>query len=323
VAEIRRFPFVRHLRSDPTAYVLRYRGGRLVQSGPGLAFWFRPLHTSLVEVPVDDRELQLHVHGRSADFQDIAVQAALTFRVDEPRTISGRIDFTIDPEQGSHVRTPLEQLAGLLTQLAQGFVWGHLVATPLATLLTSGVQELERRLREGFAADERAAGLGISVSAVSVLAVRPTPEVERALQTPELERVQAAADKATFERRAAAVEQERAISENELQNRIELARREEALVDQERLNGRKRAEADAEAQSVAARGEAARIAELSGARVGAERARIAVYRDTPVPLLHALALRDLARNLPAIEHLTVASDLLTPLLARLADGAGK
>lgn len=321
MAEIRRFPFVRHLRSDPTAFVLRYRSGRRIQHGRGIAFWFRPLGTSLVEVPVDDRELQLHLHGRSADFQDLALQAALTFRVEEPETLSARIDFAIDAEQGRHVRTPLEQLAGLLTQVAQGFVWGYLVATPLATLLTSGVDEVERRLREGFAGDERVTGLGIAVSAVSVLAVRPTPEVERALQTPELERVQAAADKATFERRAAAVEQERAIAENELQSRIELSRREESLVDQERLNDRKRAEAGAEAQAIAARGESARIAQVSSARVAAERERIAVYRDTPVPLLQALALRDLARNVPAIEHLAITPELLTPFLARLADGA--
>jgi regulator of protease activity HflC (stomatin/prohibitin superfamily) len=306
MAEIRRFPFVRHLRSDPASFVLRYRAGKLVERGRGLAFWFRPLRTSLVEVPVDDRELQLHLHGRSSDFQDIVVQAALTYRVDDPERLAGRIDFSIDPERGRHLRTPLEQLASLVTQIAQGFVWGYLVATPLATLLTSGVEEVGRRLVDGFAADGRVADLGVSVAAVSVLAVRPAPELERALQTPELERVQAAADKATFERRATAVEQERAIAENELQNRIELSRREESLVDQERLNGRKRAEAETEAQVIAARGESAKIA---------------VYRETPIEVLHALALRDFAQAVPPIEHLAITPELLTPLLARLAEGA--
>ena len=150
--------------------------------------------------------------------------------------------------------------------------------------------------------------------------MRPTPELERALQTPELERVQAAADKATFERRAAAVEQERAIGEHELQNRIEPARREEALVDQERLNSRKRAEAGAETEEIGARGEAARIGEVSGARVRAERERMDVLRSVPVPVLHALALRELAQNVRAVEHLAITPELVTPLLARLARG---
>jgi hypothetical protein len=38
-------------------------------------------------------------------------------------------------------------------------------------------------------------------------------------------------------------------------------------------------------------------------------------------VLHALALQDLARNAPPIEHLSITPELLTPLLSRLADGA--
>jgi regulator of protease activity HflC (stomatin/prohibitin superfamily) len=322
MAEIRSLPFVRHLRANPTAYVVRYSKGRPVARGPGLAFWFRPLSTAAVEVPVDDRELQLLFHGRSSDFQDITVQGAITYRVEEPETLASRVDFTLDLEHGRHVGSPLEQLAGLLTQIAQGFVWGYLAATPLATLVTDGVQEVERRLAEGFASDGRLRQLGVAVVSVNVLALRPTPELERALQTPELERVQAHADRATFERRAAAVEQERAIAENELQNRIELARREESLVDQERQNRRKRAETEAETTEIGTRAEAGRIAALSAADVEGERARMDVYTTVPLGVLHALALRELAANAPAIEHLAVTPDLLAPLVQRLA-GAGR
>jgi hypothetical protein len=123
MAEIRRYPFVRHLRANPSACVVRYRSGTPVARGPGLAFWFRSLSAAAVEVPIDDRELQFLFHGRSSDFQDIAVQGAVTYRVSEPETLAARLDFTIDLESGRHVGTPLEQLAGLLTQTAQGHVW--------------------------------------------------------------------------------------------------------------------------------------------------------------------------------------------------------
>ncbi len=233
MAEIRSYPLIRHLRAEPTSHVLRYRSGRLVGHGRGLAFWFRPLRTAAVEIPVDDRELEFHFSGRSSDFQDISVQGAVTYRVESPETLASRIDFALDLRTGRYRKKPLEQLAGLLTQIAQGFVWGYLVATPLETLLTTGVEEIARRLAEGFAVDPRLEEMGVAVVAVNVLAVRPTVELERALQVPELEKVQQLADKATFERRAAAVEQERAIGENELANRIGLARREEELVVQE------------------------------------------------------------------------------------------
>jgi hypothetical protein len=310
MAEIRRYASVRHLRAEPTSHVLRYRNGRLVAHGRGLAFWFRPLRTAVVEVPVDDRELEFHFSGRSADFQDISVQGAVTYRVESPETLASRIDFTLDLASGRYRRQPLEQLAGLLTQIAQGFVWGYLVATPLETLLTTGVDEIRRRLGAGFAGDPRLAEMGVVVSAVTVLAVRPTPELERALQVPELEKVQQLADKATFERRAAAVEQERAIGENELANRIELARREEQLVTQEGQNA-----------EIRARAEATEIEVVEAARVGAERARTEVYAGLPGPVLQALTLRELASNLPMIEHLTLAPELVTPLLSRLVASA--
>ncbi|CAM5386863.1 hypothetical protein STENM223S_01848 [Streptomyces tendae] len=57
-------------------------------------------------------------------------------------------------------------------------------------------------------------------------------------------------DRATYERRAVAVERERAIAENELASQIELARREEQLVDQRGTNTRREAEEKAAADGV-------------------------------------------------------------------------
>ena len=43
MAEIRNYGFLKHLRGEASAHILRYRRGRLAKSGRGLAFWFRPL----------------------------------------------------------------------------------------------------------------------------------------------------------------------------------------------------------------------------------------------------------------------------------------
>jgi hypothetical protein len=71
--------------------------------------------------------------------------------------------------------------------------------------------------------------------------------VEKALRTPAREKVQQEADRATYERRALAVERERAMCENELQSQIELARREQQLVTQPGANNRRKAEETAAA----------------------------------------------------------------------------
>ena len=58
------------------------------------------------------------------DFQDLAVQASVTFRVTDPSTACARIDFSLDPDTGRWRGTPLEQVAGLLTETAQQHVLG-------------------------------------------------------------------------------------------------------------------------------------------------------------------------------------------------------
>ncbi len=178
--------------------------------------------------------------------------------------------------------------------------------------------------------------------AVRVVALRPEPEVERALRTPAREQIQQEADRATYERRAVAVERERTIAENELASRIELARREEQLVEQRGTNARREAEESAAADAVRAEAEAARTvrladaeatrsvrlarAEAEGAReVGEARAQaqaawLRAHADAGVDgvtTLHALTGTRLAENLPRVENITISPDVLTGLLARL------
>ena len=90
MAYIRNFGFFAQLRSDASNHVIRYRNGRMRQSGRGLVFWFRPETASLAELPMDDREMALFVKGRSQDFQTVAVQGTLTWHVTEPELLASR-----------------------------------------------------------------------------------------------------------------------------------------------------------------------------------------------------------------------------------------
>ncbi len=328
MADITRYPFVRHLRSTATAHVLHVRNGRVVQGATGASFWFRPLSAVLSEVPVDDRELPLLFHARTADFQDVTVQMTLTFRVVDPTLAAARVDFSIDPGTGRWLGTPLDQVAGLLTESAQQHALDLLTTIDLATALTRGVAPIRQTVERGLAADLRLAETGVAVIGVRVVAVRPEADVERALQTPTRERVQQEADRATYERRALAVERERAIGENELANQIELARREEELVGQRGVNARREAEHAAAAAEVASEAQALRDQRSAQVRADAERlagaargeataAYLAAHAEIPADVLLAIAARELARNLPKVDSLVLTPDLLAPVLARL------
>src|SRR3954465_9511421 len=126
----RRFGF-RHLRGAPTVHTRHYRRGKLAHDGVGLSFWYRPLTAVVSEVPVDDRELPLLFHARTADFQDVTVQATLTYRVADPALAATRIDFSLDPDRGTWRGTPLDQVAGLLTETAQQHALDLLARTQL------------------------------------------------------------------------------------------------------------------------------------------------------------------------------------------------
>ncbi|WP_394436688.1 SPFH domain-containing protein [Streptomyces sp. SGAir0957] len=326
----RRFGW-RHLRAAPTAHVRHHRSGKLAHDGAGLSFWFRPLTAALSEVPVDDRELAMTFHARTVDFQDVAVQATVTYRIADPAVAAERLDFSVDPDTGVWRGAPLEQLGTLLTESAQQHALEVLARTPLAAALAEGVPAVRERVVQGLREEPRLPATGIEIVAVRVMAVRPEPEVERALRTPARELIQQEADRATYERRAVAVERERAIAENELASQIELARREEQLVEQRGANSRREAEEKAAADAVRVGAEAQRAvrlaqAEAEGARtVGEARAQaqaawLRVHGDVDVAVLHALTGTRLAENLPRIDSVTVSPDVLTGLLARLGAG---
>lgn len=328
MADITRRLGWRHLRGAPTAHIRHHRGGKLLHDGPGLSFWFRALTAALSEVPVDDRELAMTFRARTSDFQDVAVQATVTYRIGDPALAAARMDFSIDPDTGVWRGAPLEQLGTLLTETAQQHALDVLARTPLSSALVDGVTAVRERVAAGLDAEPRLPATGIEVAAVRVMALRPEPEVERALRTPAREQIQQEADRATYERRAVAVERERTIAENELASQIELARREEQLVEQRGTNARREAEEHAAADAVRAEAEATRSVRLAraeaegvravgDAKAQAQAAWLKVHEDVEVATLHALTGTRLAENLPNIDSLTISPDVLTGLLAKL------
>ena len=340
MADITRRLFLRHLRGAPTAYVRHVVRERVRHEGVGTSFWYRPLHAVLSEVPVDDRELPLLFHARTSDFADVTVQATVTYRMSDPALAATRLDFSIDPLRGGWRGQPLDQVATLLAELAQQPALDLLARVPLTEAL-AGIATVREAVATALAGDQRLVEIGASVVSSRVVAIRPEPEVERALQTPTREAVQQEADRASYARRAVAVEQERAIAENELQNKIELARREQQLVEQRGANDRRAAELESAAKLVTSQGQTDRArlaaeserareqARADGVRaVGlasaeAEVARLAAYRDVPESVLYALALEKLAGQLPQIGELTITPDVVTKLVGRLASGAAE
>ncbi len=323
MAEIRSYGLLRHLRSEASVHVTHYRKGRKRKAGRGLAFWFRPDGASIAEIPMDDRDMPFLFRGRSKDYQEVTAQGLITWRVADPEGLAERLDFTVDLKTGAYLAEPLDQVATLLTGLARQEALRYLAELPIGELLENGPAPVQVCVERGLTSAERLTTMGIEAVSVRLADLAPSAELDRALQTPTFEALQQRADQATFERRALAVKKERAIAENELQNRIELARRESQLIAQEDENARNRAAGEAEARQISAAGEADRIRVVGQARAETEKARMDIYRDLPRDILMALAAREFASKLTSIEHLSVTPDLLGSLLGDLARAGAK
>lgn len=320
MAQITRRPFRSHLRATATSHVVQLKKGKVKRSGAGLSFWFRPLTASLSEVPIDNRDMSLFFHTRTSDFQDAGVQATVSYRIADPNRASERVDFSISPASGKWMADPLAALGQLVSETGQQHATATLATMTLTEALSAGIGATREAITAGLDADERLRDTGVAIVGVRVLAIKPEAEMERALQTPTRESVQQAADRATYERRALAVESERAISENELQSKIELATREKDLLAQEGANARTRAGDAAAAQGIAddatARGE--RV--LGEARAQAAKALVEAYNGADASVLLARAAATAAENIGSVGSITITPDMLSNFLGGARGG---
>jgi regulator of protease activity HflC (stomatin/prohibitin superfamily) len=341
MAEITNLLVARHVRADASTHILHYRGERLRRSGRGLAFWFLPMSASIAELPADDRELSILFHGRSSDFQDVTAQGVVTYRIADPATLARRVDFSIDLGTGAYLRQPLEKIALLVSELAHQHASGYIGTTPIRMILTEGYVRIRESVEEGLVHDEGLAAMGIAIASVRISSVKPTPDLEKALEAPMREKIQQESDEAAFTRRALAVEKERAIQENALVNQIELARREEQLIAQRGQNARRQAAEQAESEKIAAEAAASRsrttaeaeahntfvkgeataqsVRLVEGAKVDVERTRMEVLREVPTQVMMGLAARELAGKLQHIDHLNLSPDTLGPMIQSLVE----
>lgn len=200
---------------------------------------------------------------------------------------------------------------------------------------------LVQKVRKALTASEFVAQMGIDVLALSVLAVKPTPETARALEAKMREQMLLEADEAIYRRRNAAVEQERAIKENELNTEVAVENKKrqirEAQIDADRAIQEKRqlmlqAETAGKVLIEEKNKELVTLAvqnkkQEADAQAYGVNAVLQAYRDVDPRTLQALtnsgmqpaqliaqAFQSLAENAGKIGNLNIAPELLQELL---------
>jgi len=209
----------RFIKEQPTTYLLQYSSGRLKREGRGLAFFYFAPTTSLVAIPLESVDVAFIFNQVTTDFQNVSIQGQVTYRVVEPKQLSQLLNFTLDSHGQHYINTDHEKLPQRVINLVQVLMQSMLATRSLRDTLKAADQLVKKALEDLNQAKEIKT-LGLEILGLSILSIKPTPETARALEADIREQLLKEADQAIYARRNAAVEQERAIKENELNTEI-------------------------------------------------------------------------------------------------------
>lgn len=311
---------MRYFKTVPTTYVMHYSFGRLKRKGLGLSFfYFSPLAT-LVQVTQASVDVPFVFEETTNDFQEVTIQGQLTYRVLEPDRLTQVLDYSVD-SFGRYKTDDPEKLKERLIQAIQ--VDTHAIAqqSSLQELLVAS-SKLSHDLLEGMRKSESVQMLGIEVLGLSILSIKATPEIAKAMQADTREKLLAKADESLFARRNAAIELERQIKENELKTErtVEEKRREvrqaqmqadvaietqrAELVEQQVANSRKLAAVQAESLQ----------ATLDAMKGTDWKTILAATGGQDSKNIIAIAFQQLAENAQSIGRLDISPDLLNALM---------
>jgi len=333
---------IRFIKVEPTEYVLIYQRGKVVREGAGLSCLYFGLTSSLVKIPVGSVDVPFIFEEVTADFQAVTVQGQVTYRVKEPKKLSQLMNFTLTGNGKKYASDDPQKVPQRIIQHAKVLTRASLKSLKLRDALTRS-DSLGLSLQEGMQNSDVLDALGLEVIGLSILAIKPTPETSRALEAEAREQILREADEAVHARRNAAVEQERAIKENELNTEIAVENKKRQIKEtqmeaEKAVQQKKRELREAEvAADIAIEEQNQELVKLSttNAREEADAKAYSIgavmksLSETDPKLLQALtsvgmepgqmvalAFKELAENSDKIGQLNVTPDLLRELVDR-------
>ena len=314
---------IRFMKAAPTTYVLHYKGGQVKREGAGLAFFYYAPTSTIVVVPLASADAPFVWSEVTADFQAVTIQGQLTYRVTDPRRLAGLLDFSIDP-RGRYASEDPQKLEERLVQTTQVLARAVTSRLALREALVSS-EALCAEVLTGLRGAAAVGALGLEILGLSILSIKPTPEMAKALEAEAREALQRRSDEAIYARRNAAVIEERRIKESELATEIaveekkrqiretqmaaEIAVEEQrsALIDRRVANERK----DADSRAYALEATLRPVRDLDWRTL----MMLAAQRGGDPRTIIAMAFQELAGNAQKIGELNVTPDLLRSLLA--------
>jgi len=220
---------IKHIKFDSMTYVLHFKNGNVEREGRGLAFFYFAPNSSIVAIPMGSNDLPFIFNESTNDYQTVAIQGQISYKIGNPKGLSDVLDFTVN-DNGQYKKNDIEKLNQRIINEAQTATSSYIHSIKLKDAIRSA-KAMEERILEGLKSSPAIGMLGIEILGANILGISATPEMARALETDTREKLQQEADQAIYERRNFAVEQERRIKESELNTEIAVEEKQKQIAE--------------------------------------------------------------------------------------------
>jgi regulator of protease activity HflC (stomatin/prohibitin superfamily) len=282
---------MKHFKGEPTRYIIKYAGGKIKKKGLGLSFYYMGYNTSIISIPATTIDSNFFFNETTKNYQSVSLQGHFTYKIQDPLIMDSLLNFQIDPKTRQYLSEDPEKLEFRIKNVVQMFTRNEITKMNLEDALS-----VNSALANSIIANVKEASLinemGIEILSISFNAIKPTPEIAKALEADYRESLQRKSDVAIYARRAAAVEQEGKIRENELNTQITLEEKKEQLIRLKGDNIIKEAEFNSMAKNL----------------------ELEPFKQLDPRLILALSLKELSGNAQKIGNLTITSDILSSIL---------
>ena len=329
---------IQHVKFDSMTYVIHYKNGKVVKEGRGLSFFYFAPTSSIAAIPIGSNDLPFIFNEATNDYQTIAIQGQITYKVNAPAILADILDFTLN-DKGEYNKNDIEKLNQRIINEAQTATSAYISGLGLKEAIRAA-KPIAQKILEGLQTSQAIGILGIEVLGANILSISATPEMKRALETETREKLQQEADQAIYHRRNFAVEQERKIKESELNTEIAIEEKKKQIAEKQMEGKVQQADNDRKLREMQVQSDISietQRKQLIEHKTENERAEantqgfvietlLKPYKDidwktlvalnnNPDPRYNiALAFRQLAENADKIGTLNISPDLLETLL---------
>lgn len=289
---------IKYYKAEPSEYVRFSSNGKVKKAGTGISKIYMPFRTSVEMIAISAKEQPFAFSEISNDNQSVSIQGGFIYRIENPDLTFDKYNLSIDPQTKRYHSEDSMKLPEHILNLVQSEARKIAQTTKLEKLLTMS-DELSASVLDKLKESPLVSDLGVTLDTVYMTSIRPKPEITKALEANYREDLLQKADEAIYARRALAIENERAIQENEMKTKVEIEEKRKKLVKLESENILKQAETKAEATKK---------------QIEAKKKEFEIFESMEPQKLAALGFYHIGKNASRIGNLSITPELLTSLV---------